>query len=365
MTVFLLVAGLALLVLGADALVKGASGLAAAAGVSSLVIGLTVVAFGTSAPELSVSVVSALQGQPDLALGNVVGSNILNVLLILGVCAAISPLAVQRQLVRVDTPAMVGASVVVWLLALDGRIARVEASVLLAGLVAYTVQRVVGSRRAEAADAAAGAAETPSVERHAWYVDLGLVVVGLTALVFGSRWFLDGAVTLARSFGMSELLIGLTLVALGTSLPEVATSVMATIRGERDIAVGNVVGSGIFNILGVLGLSGIVAPGGLPVSEAALARDLPVMTATAVACVPVFISGLVIARWEGWLFLGYYIAYTAYLALAETGSPVAPPFGRVLVHILIPVTAGAMVLILARSIREWSGSRPESGPGGR
>jgi len=362
MTLFLLVAGIAFLVLGADALVKGASGLAATAGVSSLVIGLTVVAFGTSAPELSVSVASALEGKSDLALGNVVGSNILNVLLILGVCAVISPLAVQRQLIRLDTPAMIGASVLVWLFALDGDIAQAEAWVLLAGLVAYTAQRVMGNRReSAAASATSGAEADTAVERHAWYVDVGLVVLGLVALVFGSRWFLEGAVALARSFGMSELLIGLTLVALGTSLPEVATSVMATIRGERDIAVGNVVGSNIFNLLGVLGVSGIVASGGLHVSGAPLARDLPVMTAVAVACFPIFISGLRIARWEGWLFLGYYVAYTAYLALAETQSPAAPNVARLLVQVLVPLTGGVLMVILVRSIREWN--EPE--PGGR
>jgi len=325
-----------------------------------------VVAMGTSSPELSVSVVSALNGQSDLALGNVVGSNILNVLLILGVCGAISPLAVQRQLIRVDTPAMMGASVLVWLLALDGRIAHEEAWVLLAGVIAYTAQRVLGSRRESAASKAAGEGASSAIERHAWYVDAGLVLVGLAALVFGSRWFLEGAVTLARTFGMSELLIGLTLVALGTSLPEVATSVMATIRGERDIAVGNVVGSNIFNLLAVLGLAGVVGPGGIQVSTAALERDLPVMTAVAVACFPIFISGLRIARWEGWLFLAYYVAYTAYLALAETGAPSATAFGRLLMQVLIPVTAGALMAILVRSIREWNEPPPrEPQPGGQ
>jgi cation:H+ antiporter len=361
MTLFLLVVGLALLVLGADALVRGASGLAATAGVSPLVIGLTVVALGTSSPEISVSAISAIQGRPDLAVGAVVGSNILNVLLVLGLCAAITPLAVQRQLVTLDTPAMIGASVLVWLLALDGHIASAEAWVLLAGLLAYTAQRIMGSRRESAASAAAGEAADVADGSHAWYVDALVVLIGLAALVFGSRWFLDGAVTLARSFGMSELLIGLTLVALGTSAPEVATSVMATIRGERDIAVGNAVGSNIFNLLGVLGVAGIVAPGGLPISAAALARDLPVMTAVAVACFPIFVSGLRIARWEGWLFLAYYVAYTAYLALAETGSPAAPDFGRLLVQVLIPVTAGALMAILARSIREWNEPKPGDG----
>lgn len=361
MTLFLLVAGLVILVLGADWLVKGASGLASAAGVPPLVIGLTVVAFGTSAPELSVSVASAVQGKMDLALGNVVGSNILNVLFILGVSAIITPLVVQRQLVRLDVPLMIGSSVLLYLLTLDGLLGRVESAFLLAALIAYTALQIVQGRREGGASPATEGATRPDAASASqpggppasrpWYEDVGLVLVGLALLVLGSRWFVGSAVELARALGMSELLIGLTLVALGTSLPELATSVMASIKGERDLAVGNVVGSNIFNILGVLGMSGLVASGGIPVSAGALGFDLPVMIAVAVACLPVFFSGHVIARWEGWLFLAYYAAYTAYIGLAATEHEAAPLFGAVMLQFVVPITVLTLALIVVRSFR--------------
>ncbi len=366
MTLFFLLAGMALLVLGAEWLVKGASGLAAAAGVSPLVIGLTVVALGTSAPEMSVSVVSALQGKPDLAVGNVVGSNIANVLLVLGVSAAIMPLAVQRQLIRLDVPIMISVSVLVYLLVLDGRLGRVEAGLLCVGLVGYMAFQVVLGRRRDSTpkvgEAAPGAGEAATKEpapapRRPWPVDVGLALVGLALvglalLVLGSRWFVGSAVTLARTFGLSELLIGLTLVALGTSLPEVATSIMASVKGERDIAVGNVVGSNLFNLLGVLGLSGVVAPAGLPVSSGVRGFDLPVMIAVALACLPVFISDKVITRWEGWHFLGYYAAYTVYIFLAASHHESAPLFGGVMMVFVIPMTAATLGVIYFRSVRD-------------
>ncbi|HSW30475.1 MAG TPA: calcium/sodium antiporter [Longimicrobiales bacterium] len=363
MTLFFLVAGLALLVLGAEWLVKGASGLAAAAGVSSLVIGLTVVALGTSAPEMSVSVVSALHGKPDLAVGNVVGSNILNVLLILGVSAVIMPLAVQRQLIRLDVPIMIGVSVLVYLLVLDGMLGRLEAGLLCVGLFGYMAFQVMLGLRHEGAPAGGdpkkgpgGAAPEGSAvappPRRPWPVDVALVLVGLALLVLGSRWFVESAVTLARAFGMSELLIGLTLVALGTSLPEVATSIMASVKGERDIAVGNVVGSNIFNLLGVLGLSGAVAPAGLPVSAGVRGFDLPVMIAVALACLPVFLSDRVISRWEGWHFLAYYAAYTVYIFLAASHHESAPLFGGVMMVFVIPMTAVTLGVIYFRSVRD-------------
>ncbi|HEY5790705.1 MAG TPA: calcium/sodium antiporter, partial [Gammaproteobacteria bacterium] len=289
----LLLLGLLLLVAGAELLVRGAVRLAGAWGVSPLVVGLTVVAFGTSAPELAVSLSAAWRGQAgaDLALGNVVGSNIFNVLLILGLSAAITPLVVAQKLVRVDVPLMIGVSLLVLLLALDGAIGRGDGLLLFAGIVAYSVFAVVhGRREADAvaqqyADALDGApAGGPA--RH-----LGLVLVGLVLLVLGARWLVHGATGLARGFGVSELVIGLTVVAGGTSLPEVATSVVASLRGQRDIAVGNVVGSNLFNLLGVLGLSGLAAPDGLVVIDSVRGFDLPVMIAAAIACLPIYARG--------------------------------------------------------------------------
>ena len=346
MVFLLFLAGLALLVLGAEALVRGASRLAAAVGVSPLVIGLTVVAFGTSAPELTVSVIASLRGQAgaDVALGNVVGSNIFNVLFILGVSALITPLAVAQKLVRIDMPIMIALSGLIYLLALDGQISRVEGILLFAGILTYTAFAVVQGRRESRAvlleytaglpDAARPADEQP---RRLWG-QAGLIVGGLVLLVIGSRWLVDGAITMARAFGVSELIISLTIVAAGTSLPEVATSVMASIRGERDIAVGNVVGRNIFNILAVLGLAAMIGPAGIGVSQAALGFDIPVMTATALACLPIFFSGYRIGRLEGFVFLTYYAAYLLYLILASTRHDALPLYSSVMLYFTVPAT---------------------------
>ena len=308
MSLLFLVLGLVALVAGASLLVRGAAKLAISFGISPLVVGLTVVAFGTSAPETAVSVGAVLQGKSDIAIGNVVGSNIFNVLFILGVSALIAPLVIHRQLVRQEVPIMIGASVILCVMALDGRIGRFDAGLLAAMLVAYTVFLIVQSRRAGNEPEDAALAELPVAtrwDRH-WSVQVLLVVAGLVLLVVGADWLVDAATEFARALGVSDLVIGLTIVAAGTSLPEVATSVVATIRGQRDIAVGNVVGSNTFNILGCLGVSGLVAPGGLAVAPPLLSFDLWVMLAAAVACLPIFVTGRVIARWEGSLFLLYY-----------------------------------------------------------
>lgn len=347
--------------MGAELLVRGASRLAAAAGVPPLLIGLTVVAAGTSSPELAVSVQAALAGRADLALGNVVGSNILNVLLILGASAVIAPLAVDRDLVRRDVPLMIGASAVTLLMALDGRIGRLDGLLLLAGAVGYTVHLVRGAVRAGGPRGAAGRTAAPAGDGVAGaggrrpgpaaLVLAGLLAAaGLGLLVLGARWFVLGATAAARSLGVSELIIGLTIVALGTSLPEVATSLLASLRGERDIAVGNVVGSNLFNLLVVLGLSAALAPAGLAVARSALRLDLPVMTAVAVACLPVFFTGRAISRWEGMLFLAYYAAYTAYLVLDATRSAALPTYTVVMLGFVVPLTAVTLGVVAAR---EW------------
>ncbi|HUP23913.1 MAG TPA: calcium/sodium antiporter, partial [Thermoanaerobaculia bacterium] len=345
MTALLFAVGLVLLVVGAEALVRGASRLALAFGISPLVIGLTVVAFGTSAPELAVSVTSSLGGAADVAVGNVVGSNIFNVLFILGLSALIVPLAVAQQLVRLDVPLMIAASLLLVLFGRNGQVSQGEGVVLFLGIVSYTVFLIRQSRRegkpvaGEPVGTGDPVAEDPVAREYQetfgegapkrsrqWVLDIGLVLGGLALLVLGGRWLVDGAVTFARLLGVSELVIGLTIVAAGTSLPEVATSIVAAVRGERDIAVGNVVGSNLFNILCVLGLASAVTPGGLPVSAGALRFDIPVMVAVAVACLPIFLTGHVIARWEGGLFLGYYLAYVLYLVLVATGHELLGPF---------------------------------------
>ena len=355
MTVVMLLLGLAVLTVGAELLVRGASKLAAAVGISPLVVGLTVVAYGTSMPELVVSVQATLADQPDVAIGNVVGSNIFNVLFILGVSALIVPLRVSQQLIRVDVPLMVALSVAVLVLAMDGRLGRIDGLLLTAGLIFYTVWAVLKSRKEQSEIRAEYGAEFGAVVQRrtptATLLNLVLVIAGLALLVLGSRWFVGAAITMARGLGVSELVIGLTIVAAGTSLPEVATSIMAAIRGERDIAVGNVVGSNIFNIMGVLGISGLVSSAGVSVSEAAFRLDIPVMIAVALSCLPIFFTGHVIARWEGGLFLVYYCAYTAYLVLAATVPGLTRTFAVVTIGFVLPLTVLTLIIGVIRHVR--------------
>lgn len=334
------VAGFFLLIGGAELLVRGAANLAIAAGITPLVVGLTVVAYGTSAPELAVSIQSGLAGSADIAIGNVVGSNIANVLLILGLSAIITPLTVSQQLVRLEVPLMIGLSVILLLMGLDGQLNRLEGILLASGGIAYSVFAVWQSRRQQAALAESDGSNV-QVERNVTTLmgQVGLIIIGLILLVAGANWLVNGAVTIARLVGLSELIIGLTIVAVGTSLPEIATSIMAAKRGERDIAVGNVVGSNIFNILMVLGFSAAVLPNGVPVSPSALYFDIPIMIAVAFACLPIFFTGYAIDRWEGWLFIGYYIAYTSYLVLYATNHDgLLPLFNNVMLLFVIPLT---------------------------
>ncbi len=351
----LLLVGLTILTAGAELLIRGASKLAAAAGVSPLVIGLTVVACGTSAPELAVSMKSAWVGQSDIALGNVVGSNICNVLLILGACAALFPLNVHSQLIRRDVPIMIVVSFLLGGMALNGVIGRLDGTILLTCMVLYTVYIIRKSRsesKAVQAEFAAEYAEAEKITARGIAINLILFTVGFAMLVFGARIFVDNAVAFAQSFGVSELVIGLTVVAVGTSLPEIATSIVATIRGERDIAIGNVVGSNIYNIVSVLGLTSIIQP--VSVRAEALAFDIPIMIAIAVACLPIFFTGSTISRWEGLLFLGYYIAYTAYLILSSRAGTVPEIFTVAMLYFALPLTAITLAVL---ATMEWRKSR--------
>jgi cation:H+ antiporter len=322
-----LVVGLVVLIAGAELLVRGASRLALAVGLTPLVVGLTVVAFGTSAPELAVSVGAGRAGLDGLALGNVVGSNVFNVLFILGLTSVIAPLVVARQLVRLDVPVMIGASALVVVLAADGRISTLDGAVLAGLLVAY-LGWLLRAGRSPAAEASpldpTPAATAPTRPRTRLVLDVGLVLGGLGLLVLGSRWLVGGATGIATALGVSELVVGLTIVAAGTSMPEVATSVVATLRGQRDLAIGNVVGSNVFNLLGILGVAALATPGGLAVPDAVQAFDAWVMLAVAVVCLPIFVSGYGIARWEGAVLLAGYVAYTATLVGLATSGTIAP-----------------------------------------
>ena len=347
MALALLGAGLALLLVGAEALVRGASALAATWGVSPLMIGLTVVAFGTSAPELAVSIGSILTERQDIAVGNVVGSNIFNVLFILGASALVTPLAVTRQLVRLEVPILIVVSVASLVMAWDGQVGRIEGIVLVVGLLAYTAFAIRQGRKEGNSSGGAAAAPPPNM-----LLQIAYVVGGLALLVLGARWFVEGAEAIARWLGVSELIIALTIVAGGTSLPELATSVVASLRGERDIAVGNVIGSNVFNLLGVLGLTALVAPHGVTVAPDALAFDLPVMVAVAVVCLPVFFTGALISRWEGGLFVAFYAGYLAYLVLRTTQPEMHGMFQAFVIWGVAPGTAFILAVSVWRHFRD-------------
>jgi cation:H+ antiporter len=365
----LFVAGLAGLVVGANLLVRGAGKLALSFGISPLVVGLTIVAFGTSAPEVAVSVAAVLGGKADMAVGNVVGSNIFNVLFILGLSALIVPLVVNRQLIRQEVPIMFGVSLLMGWLALDGRIQAWEGGLLLAIMAGYTVFLIVQSRRESRASALDASAETPPDDELTppaptdWDAklpaQLALMVGGLALLVLGSDWLVTAAVAFAQALGVSDVVIALTIVSAGTSMPEVATSITAALKGQRDMAVGNVVGSNTFNILGCLGLSGLVAgSGGLVVAPSVLAFDLWVMLAVALACLPVFITGREIARWEGAVFVGYYIAYVGYLILAAQAHDALPLFSNVMLGFVVPLTVITLVVSVWRRPAPDAAERP-------
>lgn len=405
-----LLGGLVFLVAGGELLVRGASAVASALGVSPLVIGLTVVAFGTSAPELAVSLGAGLTGNPDIAAGNVVGSNIFNVLVILGVCALILPLAVSRQLIRREVPLMIGASVLMWLLARDGKISTLDGVVLFSGLVVFIIWSIFESRKESARASGDGESLTPAPaapsrwwpaaglvaatlagagytlgwlepviagllgggalgvvggsllgrQRRSKAVEMlmqaGLIAGGLGVLVFGADNLVNGATAVARAFQVSDLIIGLTIVAVGTSLPEVATSTIATLRNQRDIAIGNVVGSNLFNILGILGLSAIITPGGLNVNPLVVSFDLPIMIAVAVVCLPIFFTNLTIARWEGVLFLGSYVAYTAFLTLAAARNPALETFANAM-RLILPLVVVVLGWSVIQALRQGRAHR--------
>ncbi|MFN2375310.1 MAG: calcium/sodium antiporter [Candidatus Binatia bacterium] len=357
MPLLLFIAGLAGLIAGASLLVRGASRLALGLGLSPLVVGLTVVAFGTSAPEMAVTTGAVLSGQSGLALGNAVGSNIFNVLFILGMAAVITPLAVHRQVIRQEAPIMIGGALLLVVLGMDGVFGMLDGVLLLTLLVGYTVFLVRQSRAENQGSVPDEfAAELRPAGRGDWDsrlpVQVGLVVAGLALLVLGSEALVSSAVVFARAAGLSEVVIGLTIVAAGTSLPEVAASVMASLKGERDIAVGNVVGSNIFNIFGVVGLGAVVAAASgapaLPLPPDVASFDLWVMLAVQAACLPVFLTGREIARWEGALFLGYYVAYSAYVVMAAQRHEATEAFADAMLGFVLPLTVVTLVVTLVR-----------------
>lgn len=360
LTVVALVGGIVLLVVGAELLVKGAAAIATRFGIQPVVIGLTVVAFGTSAPELAVSVGAALTGSTDVAFGNVVGSNVANVLLILGASALVGGLAVSQRIVRLDVPLVIGVSVLVLAMALDNSIGRLDGLVLFTGAVAYTWWLIRASRR-ETADVSAEYSESlealeGAVAERPLPTQVGLVLAGLVALVVGAQLLVSAATDVATALGLSELVIGLTVVAVGTSLPELATSILAAVRGQRDIAVGNIVGSNLLNLLCVLGATAVLAPEGVPVSDASLRLDVPVMLAATVVLLPIFWSGFSISRGEGAVMLGFYATFMAYLLLDTSDHAAAAVVGPAAL-IVTPLVMGTFGVMGYQGWRRHSAGR--------
>ncbi len=314
----LLFLGLGFLLVGAEGLVRGAAKLARAWGISPLAIGLTIVAFGTSTPELLVNLQSVAIGKDDIALGNVVGSNIFNVLFILGICAIILPLKVVPKLVKFDVPIMIFSSLLLYVICLDLKISRLEGMVFVVLLLIYTyfcfsLSKTEGKALEAEYDQEFGGNVQDLRKPKEIIINSLMIIAGLAFLTFGAKWLVESAVVIARAWGISELVIGATIIAAGTSLPEVATSISATIKGERDIAIGNVVGSNIFNILMILGVSAIIPARGLIINPASMALDIPFMIFVAAICYPIFRSGVTISRREGIFIFLLYVGYTIFL----------------------------------------------------
>ena len=310
MIAILIVGGLVLLFFGADWLVKGAVTMALHLGLSPLIVGLTVVALGTSLPEALVSVQASLDNQGGIALGNVIGSNILNIALILGLSALIQPLKVDSHLVKADVPLLVGASFLLMVLLEDFHISRMEGALLLLGIVFYVSGNIMTVKRTSPEEDKIEGMEIPEDPSKNLLRHIGLLVLGLIALAFGSNFLVSGAVDLARIWGLSEALIGLTIVSIGTGTPELATALMAAYRKTADIAIGNAVGSNLFNIMFVVGLAGLVAPMD---ATGINSSDLYVMFGLTILLLPTVWTGLVLDRKEGFLFVAIYVAYIYYL----------------------------------------------------
>jgi len=358
MSIFILklLVGLGILSLSAETLVKSSIDLSRLFKIPSLIIGLTIVSFGTSAPEMGVSLTAIFKGQAEITVGNILGSNIFNILVIVGVSALISPLVVHRRLLKFDLPVMVGISLAVSWMAWNQSLERIEGFILALGLVFYLLAQTVFSKEEYIEEDSSRKKDIRSTPRNRTFLKSGLVMVlSLGGLVLGARWFVEGASGMALAYGVSELIVGLTIIALGTSLPELATSITAALKGETDLAIGNAIGSNVFNLLGVLGISALLSPNNITISQEALSRDLPLMLATAVLCVPIFVSGKKIERWEGGVFLLFYAGYMLLLYISTLNQPMMYSSAtRIFIQLALPLT---VLLILYHLRRGRQGSK--------
>jgi cation:H+ antiporter len=310
LSIFFVLTSLVLLYFGASWLVKGSSSLALKAGVSPLVAGLTIVAFGTSSPEMVVSVNAAISGHGNIAIGNVIGSNLFNICIILGISALVTPLKIKLQLLKIDIPVLIVTTIGFMFLFADRHISRLEGLILVSGIVIYTVVNIILARREKNTEVIAEFDKSVTDQKTKWYWSAGLILLGLGVLIAGSELLVKGAVIIARSLGVGETIISLTIIAAGTSMPELASSIVATIKKEYDIAIGNIIGSNIFNILAIIGISGIVNP----LSAIAISNiDLYVMLGVTLLLLPFFRTGYTLKRDEGIFMIGMYLIYLYYL----------------------------------------------------
>lgn len=374
------VAGIAGLLVAANLVVSGASQIGIRFGLSPAVVGLTILAFGTSAPELAVVGQSVAADDTELAVGGIIGSNIANILLVVGLIAALRSIRVESRVVTTDVPIMIGASFLFLVFALDSTIGRGEALILLMGIVGFTVWTIRSTRngsevvaaqagpdpgRPEDGDQrsddggqgrAASTGRSPRIDTRPipWLVVQ--VLIGIGGLALAAQVVVGAAENIAAELGVPELIVGLTIVAIGTSAPEIVTSVVAALRGQADLAVGNAFGSNIFNIMFVLGAVGFVSPRGIAISDEALALDVPVMLAAAVACIPVLVTDHILRRWEGLVFLGYYVAYIAFLVLDAADHDASDDLVRYVGWIAIPLTLITFATVAVRHLRRGSTS---------
>lgn len=333
--------GLVSLVVGAKALVSGASAIGQRLRLSPLIIGLTIIAFGTSSPEIAVCSLAAYKGEGSIVIGNIVGSNIFNLLFVLALVAIIQPVIVHRRLLFWDVPIMIFASLLLWAFSTFGAISRPEGFLLFFGICCYIFFAFRMLKEDEVIK--------PKEVKHAIWLQIIWVIIGLALLSFGSDFLITGVQQMAQSWNVSSLFLGLTLVAIGTSLPEVATTIVCLCKREGEMALGSLIGSNIFNIFAVGGISAIVRP--FAVSAQAMDFDIPVMFATALATLPIAITGHKISRWEGVLFLAYYALYFAYVVMAAIKTPFLPFFQTAFFAFIAPLTIVTLIIALWRHYR--------------
>lgn len=352
-------AGLGGLLVGGHFVVEGSSRLGARFGLTPMVIGLTIVAAGTSAPELAVVFQSVASDDTELAVGSIIGSNIANVLLVLGLAATYGAIRVTNRVVRVDIPIMIAASVVLLLMSLDGKLSRLDGVVMFGALISFVIWTL---RAAPKAGPPPAGLESTAAGRASARIGVTLVRLagGVVALAIAARFVVSGAEDIAVALGVPELIIGLTIVALGTSAPEIVTTIIAALQGRRDLAVGNAVGSNIFNILLVLGATSTLAPDGIAIGTDAVELDLPIMVAAAVACLPMVFWDNTLDRWEGAVFVAYYLAYLTFLVLDATGHRAANPFSVVLLGFVLPLTVLTVIVVALRQRRGTGGTADEN-----